>query len=201
VRYSTGTRTITVLGSGAALTNGDLASLGNAALALNLLGGHHEIVWLVPSPPPAGAASTGQKSLLSLIPLPAYLVALQLGIAVLLCALWRTRRLGPLVPERLPAVVRATETVEGHGRLYRAHHSRDRASAALRGAARARLAARLGLPANGAPQGLVAALAQRTSAPPEQVAAILFGPVPEDDAALVTLADALDRLERKVSTL
>jgi hypothetical protein len=97
-------------------------------------------------------------------------------------------------------VVRATETVEGHGRLYRAHHSRDRASAVLRGAARARLAVRLGLPANGAPQGLVAALAQRTSAPPEQVAAILFGPVPEDDAALVTLADALDRLERKVST-
>jgi hypothetical protein len=198
VRYTSGGRTITVLGSGAPLSDGDLASLGNAALALNLLGGRPEIVWLVPGPPPLGAG--GQKSLPSLIPLPAYLVALQLAIAAGLCAVWRTRRLGPLVTERLPAVVRATETVEGHGQLYRSRRSRDRAAAALRDATRGRLAARLGLPGGAEPGALVTALADRTSSPPEQVAAVLFGPVPEDDAALVRLADALDALERKVRT-
>jgi hypothetical protein len=198
VRYGSGGRTITVLGSGAPLSNGDLASLGNAALALNLLGGHHQIIWLVPSPPPVGAATTGQKPLLSLVPLPAYLVAIQIAVAVVLCALWRTRRLGPLVPERLPAVVRATETVEGHGRLYRSRRSRDQAAAALRAAARARLATRLGLPEIGVPAAMIAAVAARAGDPAEQVAAVLFGPVPEDDAALVRLADALDRLERKV---
>jgi hypothetical protein len=199
VRYTSGGRTITVLGSGAPLRNSDLASLGNAALALNLLGGRPEIVWLVPGPPPL--AASGQKSLLSLIPLPAYLVALQLAIAAVLCALWRTRRLGPLVAERLPAVVRATETVEGHGQLYRSRRSRDRAAAALRDAARGRLAPRLGLPDNGAPGALVTALAGQTSSTPEQVAAILFGPVPQDDAALVRLADELDSLENAVGRL
>jgi len=207
VRYTAGGRTVTVLGSGAPLSNGDLAHLGNAALALNLLGGHHEIVWLVPGPPPAGAAAGGQKPLLDLIPLPAYLVAIQLAVAVVLCALWRIRRLGPLVPERLPAVVRAAETVEGHGRLYRSRRSRDRAAAALRDAAAGRLAARLGVPASGAggsaagpPAAMIAAVAARAGDPPEEVAAVLFGPVPEDDAALVRLSSALDRLERKVST-
>jgi hypothetical protein len=200
VRYISDGRTITVLGSGAPLRNSDLAGLGNAALALNLLGGQHEIVWLVPGPPPVGAGSTGHTSLLSLIPLPAYLVAIQLAVAVLLCALWRVRRLGPLVTERLPAVVRATETVEGHGRLYRSRRSRGRAAAALRDAARGRLAARLGLPETTPPAVLIDVVALRTSSPPEQIAAILFGPVPEGDAALVRLADALDRLERKVRT-
>jgi hypothetical protein len=200
VRYASGGRTITVLGSGAPLSNGDLASLGNAALALNLLGGPHQIIWLVPGPLPAGAGPTGQKPLLSLIPLPAYLVTIQIAVAVVLCALWRIRRLGPLVPERLPAVVRAAETVEGHGRLYRSRRSRDRAAAALRDAARSRLAARLGLPETGAADAMIAAVAARVGGPAGEVAAVLFGPVPQNDAALVRLADALDSLERKVST-
>jgi len=63
-------------------------------------------------------------------------VALQVFIAAALAALWRTRRLGPLVAEPLPVVVRASETVEGHGRLYRSRRSRGRAAAVLRDAAR-----------------------------------------------------------------
>jgi Domain of unknown function (DUF4350) len=201
VRYGSGGRTIIVLGSGAPFRNGELASLGNAALALNLLGGPHQIVWLVPGPPPAGAGSTGQKPLFSLIPLPAYLVTIQIAVAAVLCALWRTRRLGPLVPERLPAVVRAAETVEGHGRLYRSRRSRDQAAAALRGATRSRLAARLGLEGGAervAQEAMIAAVTARAGGRGEDVAAVLFGPAPENDAALVRLADALDSLERKV---
>ena len=87
------------------------------------------------------------KSLLQEIPGPAYLVALQVFIAVVLAAVWRMRRLGPLVAEPLPVVVRASETVEGHGRLYRSRRSRDRAAAVLRDAARHRISARLALPA------------------------------------------------------
>jgi hypothetical protein len=41
-------RTVTVLGTGAPLTNARLASTGNAALAINLLP-RHRIVWLVPA--------------------------------------------------------------------------------------------------------------------------------------------------------
>ena len=84
----------------------------------------------------------------------------------MLCALWRGRRLGPLVAERLPAVVRAAETVEGHGRLYRARSPRGQAAAALRDAARGRIVRLLGQPeitGDGAVAALVTARTGRTA--------------------------------------
>jgi hypothetical protein len=206
VRYTAVGRVITVLGSGNALTNGSLAHLGNAALALNLLGAHTRIVWLVPGPglpgglPGSGAPASGQRSLFSLIPLPAYLVTIQLGVAVLLAALWRARRLGPLVPEPLPVVVRASETVEGHAGLYRSRRARGRAAAALRTAMLARTLPALGLaPGTGAAE-VAAAFSARSGSAQGRIEAMLFGPVPGDDAALVALAHDLDALEREVRT-
>ena len=199
VRYLTGGgRTVTLLGSGVPLTNADLAHHGNAALALNLLRGGPRIVWLVPSPPAATVA--GQKSLLQVIPGPAYLVALQLFVAAGLAALWRTRRLGPLVAEPLPVVVRASETVEGHGRLYRSRRSRGRAATILRDAARLRITARLALPGDTDAGAVCAAVAAHTGREPDAVRAILYGPAPRDDAALVTLGQDIDALEEEVRT-
>jgi hypothetical protein len=198
VRYLAGGRTVTLLGSGVPLTNADLAHRGNAALALNLLRGSPRIVWLVPSPP--AATATGQKSLLQVIPGPAYLVALQVFIAAGLAALWRTRRLGPLVAEPLPVVVRASETVEGHGRLYRSRRSRGRAAAVLRHAARLRITARLALPGDADADAVCAAVAARTGREPAAVRAILYGPEPRDDAALVMLGQDIDAIEGEVRT-
>ena len=198
VRYQSGGRTVTLLGSGVPLTNAALAHRGNAALALNLLRGTPRIVWLVPSPPAISPA--GQKSLFQEIPGPAYLVTLQLFIAAGLAALWRTRRLGPLVAEPLPVVVRASETVEGHGRLYRSRRSRGRVAAVLRDAARHRITARLALPADADASAVSAAVAAVTGRDPGAVQAILYGPVPRDDAALVALGQDIDALEGEVRT-
>jgi hypothetical protein len=202
VRYTTAGRVVTVLGTGNALTNGSLAQAGNAALALNLLGSHTRIVWLVPSAglPAAGLPSGGQQSVLNLIPLPAYLVTIQLGIAAVLAALWRVRRLGPLVPEPLPVVVRASETVEGHAGLYRSRRARGRAAAVLRSAMLARTLPALGLAPDARPGEVVAAFSARSGSGQTRIEAMLFGPVPGDDAALVALADDLDALESEVRT-
>ena len=173
-------RRITILGTGAPFTNAQLGNNGNAALAMNLLGGSPRLIWLEPIPNPAGQAqanqANGQASFFSLVPKPVYMVAVVLIIAVLLLALWRIRRLGPVVAERLPAVVRAAETTEGHGRLYQARRARDQAAQHLRQAAAARISA-------------------RTGRPEEDVMQTIAGPPPEDDAALVRLADRLDELE------
>jgi hypothetical protein len=201
VRYTTAGRVITVLGTGNALTNGSLAHLGNAALALNLLGSNSRIVWLVPSAGlGAGLPSSGQQSVLGLVPLPAYLVAIQLGIAAVLTALWRVRRLGPLVPEPLPVVVRASETVEGHAGLYRSRRARGRAADALRAAILARTLPALGLAPDAGPGEVVAAFSARSGSGQARIEAMLFGPAPGDDAALVALADDLDALESEVRT-
>ena len=200
VRYASAGRLVTVLGTGSALANEHLGSDGNAALAMNLLSTSARVIWLVPGPPELAAPGHGGQSLGSLIPEPVYDVVIQLGIVVLLTALWRMRRLGPLVPEPLPVVVRACETVEGHGRLYRSRQARDRAAAALRSAALERIAARLGLPRGTAPQAACGELASRTGRGADEIWAILFGPVPHDDAALVRLATDLDALEGQVLT-
>ena len=202
VRYAAPGHLVTVLGTGAPLANANLGASGNAALALNLLAASPRIVWLVPGPLPAPAvAHPGQHSLTSLVPGQVWAVVIQLGIVVVLLALWRMRRLGPLVTEPLPVVVRACETVEGHGRLYRSRRARDRAAAALRDAALGRIVIRLGLPRDVTADAACQELASRTGRDSGEIRAILFGPVPGDDAALVKLAADLDALEGQVLTL
>jgi len=201
VRYQSAGRSVTLLGSSAPLSNATLASHGDAALALNLLAGSRQIIWLVPVPAAAPAAGTAPpKSLLQEIPGPAYLVTLQVFLGVALTALWRMRRLGPLVTEPLPVVVRASETVEGHGRLYRSRHSRGRAASVLRTAATRRITARLALPATADPDTVCAAVSARTGREPARLREVLFGPVPRDDAALVALGRDIDAVEEEVRT-
>lgn len=200
VRFQSGGRIVTVLGTGVPLTNASLGSDGNAALALNLLGGDSRVVWLVTTPVAAPVAGGQTSSGASLIPGPAYLVTAELAVALVLAAIWRMRRFGPLVFEPLPVVVRAEETVEGHGRLYRSRRARDRAAAALRNAALARIATRIGLPQGTSPEATCLELAGRTGRGVAGLQALLYGPVPDDDAALVTLATDLDSLEGQVLT-
>ena len=199
VQLQPGRRPVTLLSTGAPLSNAYLADQGNAALAINLLSAAGPVVWLVPQLdlPPSGA-TPGSRPFLRLVPLAAWLVAIQLGLAVLLAALWRARRLGPLVTEPLPVVVRASETVEGHARLYQSRRARDRVAATLRQAAVARLAPAIGLPAAADPRAVTAALAARSALDEARVEALLYGPPPGNDAALVTLASELDALEGEV---
>jgi hypothetical protein len=197
IQYATGGRTVTVLGTGMPLTNGSLADRGDAALTLNLLASRPTIVWLTPGVA-ALDGGTGQRTLASLVPWPAYLIMIQLAVTVVALALWRVRRLGPLVTEPLPVVVRAAETVEGHGRLYRSRRSRDQAAVALRGAAIGRLIPLLGLPAAAAPATIAATVTARAGRSAAAVQSALFGPVPATDADLVQLANDLDSLESEV---
>lgn len=191
---------LVVLGTGLPLTNEQLADEGNAALALNLLGGDgsaSELRWLVPSP---GGAADEDGSLSSILPDWVGPALLQLLFAGLLLALWRGRRLGPPVTEPLPVVVRAAEAVEGRARLYRRAQARDKAAEALRSGALARLVPRLGIePGAGGeppPEAVVAAVATRSGRPDAEVHAVLFGPPPTDDAGLVRLAETLDSMLR-----
>jgi hypothetical protein len=190
---------VTLLGSGSALTNGRLDDEGNAALALALLGARPHLVWYLPSLSdlPAGSGST----FYSLVPPGVWWALVQLAVAVLLLALWRARRLGPVVAEPLPVVVRAAEAVEGRARLYRRTGSRGTAAEALRAAARNRLVVATGLPRRaGRPEvvATVAARAGRPAAGPGSVTHLLYGAEPADDGGLVRLADEIDRLEREV---
>lgn len=197
LRYDKHGRTITVIGTGVPFTNAALDTQGNAALTMNLIGTTGSVVWLVPDPLAVGDDG-GSGSPLALLPPAVPIAAVQLAIAVVLVALWRARRLGPVVSEPLPVIVRAAETVEGRSRLYRSRRARDRAATALREGCRSRVAGRLGLGRDPDPRALTAAVSGRIGGSAEDVGAVLYGSVPTDDAALVRLADDLDTLEREV---
>ncbi|MER7811532.1 DUF4350 domain-containing protein [Streptomyces sp900116325] len=200
-----------LLGSPELLYNNRLASHGNASLALQLLGSRQHLVWYLPSLVDPSAArnddggddgSGDERSFVDLIPSGWLWGNLQLAVAALLAAIWRARRLGPLVTERLPVAIRASESTEGRARLYRKANARDRAASSLRSATRTRLAPLIGLSPRDAhsPSVLLPAVSARLSTAEGGLDTLLFGPEPADDAGLVRLADQLDTLEREVRT-
>lgn len=197
VRYRADGRTVTVVGSADFMTNGGLLSAGNAALAMNLAGERPRLIWYAPQHPEGnGPAGT---SLTDLMPDAVSWMILQLCVVVVLLALWQGRRLGPLVAEKLPVVVRASETVEGRARLYRSRRARGQAAEALRTAALHRLVPRLGLGPNASDAAVTAAVAMRYAGDASTVQHLLFGPPPSTDSDLLHLAQALDDIERQVT--
>ncbi|MEU3701115.1 DUF4350 domain-containing protein [Streptomyces anulatus] len=212
-----------LLGAPDLLHNERLDKQGNASLALQLLGSRPHLVWYLPSLTDPSATTdddspgdeneeqsesgarddaADESSFLDLAPSGWLWGTLQLSIAAVLAAIWRARRLGPLVTERLPVAIRASESAEGRSLLYRKANARDRAADALRAATRTRIAPLAGVPARDAhtPDVLLAAVSARMTTPDHDVSTLLFGTAPPTDAALVLLADQLDALEREVRT-
>jgi Domain of unknown function (DUF4350) len=191
-----GPRPTVVIGQPDVLTNGRLAEEGNAALGVRTLGGSDRVIWFVPGG--EGGATGGRESLASLLPRWVGFVVLQLFVVVGVCMLWRGRRLGRLVPEPLPVVVRAVETTEGRARMYRRSAARGWAAATLRTAALTRLRRRTGLPRGASAAETVAVVAARTGIPATDLETVLTGAPPIDDAGLVRLAQTLDQIDREV---
>ncbi|MBC9718128.1 DUF4350 domain-containing protein [Streptomyces sp. TRM66268-LWL] len=202
VHLPTGDGDTVVLGGPRLLYNDLLDDRGNASLALQLLGSRPHLVWYLPSLDDTAATDGGDRSFFDLIPSGWLWGTLQLALAAALAALWRARRLGPLVAERLPVAIRASEAVEGGARLYRKANARDRAATALRTAALTRLAPLVGVPPSHAtsPEEMLPALSSQLPDGSTDLHSLLFGPPPGDDAALIALADQLDALEREVRT-
>lgn len=190
---------VTVVGRPELLTNDELARDGHAALALRTLGRQPVVLWYLPDPlDPALAPPDDAPGPLDLLPSWVAWVAAQLLLVGLVAVVWRFRRLGRLVPERLPAVVRSVETAEGRARLYRRSGARDRAAALLRADAAHDLGVRLGAPRGAAPGEVAGLVSAATGRPPLAVTEALAGPPPRDDAALTRLARDLDALRDAV---
>lgn len=193
-------RPVLVIGQSQLLTNAHLEAEGNAALGLWALGQQPSLVWYRADPLEQSGSTPAPT--LSLLPDWVFWALVQLGLVSAIAIAWRARRLGRLVPEPLPVVVRAAETQEGRARLYQQAGARDRAASTLRAGTLRRLAARLAVPPGTTAEQLVAVLStlvgeQRTGR--VSLAELLLGPSPTSDAALVRLADDLDTLERELS--
>lgn len=184
-------RIVAVDGAGL-FTNDALAEDGNAALAINLFGARDRVVWLVPEPATGDAAAGSLADLTPRWVSPAIVLLLVAAIAAIV---WRGRRFGPLVRERLPVIVRGSETTRGRARLYAQARDVPHAAAALREAAAAGMARQTGL-ADSTPANTVAdAVAARLGRDPREVRAALVDDVLRTDRDLVALTRRLHDLD------
>lgn len=186
---------LTILGATAPLTNENAIADGNAAFALGLLGENETLVWYLPS----FADFESTETIEDLTPGWAAPIMALLAVVFILAAVWRGRRLGPLVVENLPVTVRSSETMLGRARLYEKSSARLRALDALRVGTIQRLAVACGLPSLATVDEVVIAVAALTGSPLPTVRALLVDADPQTDRDLIAYSDALLTLERDVA--
>ncbi|MDI6105101.1 hypothetical protein QLQ12_41605 [Actinoplanes sp. NEAU-A12] len=153
------------------------------------------------TPPPGDGEDEGLGSgpmdppLLQSLPPALWATLLLIVLVMLALAAAAARRLGAPVAEPLPSRVPANETMLGHARLYQRARARAASHDILRTAARRRLAAHLGLPADADSE----AIAAQAGLPVRYVRDILDRHPPESNSDLVEAATLLHRLVRDVT--
>jgi hypothetical protein len=195
VKAETDHGSVFVLGGTTVLTNGSILHNGNAALGLGLLGQTSHLVWYLPSFADSNIQQDGAAPLPAWV-LPSIILAALVFIAA---AIWRGRRFGPLVVERMPVTVRSSETIEGRARLYQRSSARIRVLDSLRIGTLDRLAKTLGLPKLASIDDVVAAVAGVTGRKQPDIRALLVDELPAGDRSLLRLSDDLRDLERDVA--
>ncbi|MEQ8717062.1 MAG: DUF4350 domain-containing protein [Acidimicrobiales bacterium] len=175
-----GDGTVVAIADPGPFINARIAEADNAALVLALLapvdGGSVVIA--------RGAVGSGDRGLLDLVADPVWLAVIQLGVAFVLFAWARGRRLGAVVDETRPVVADGAALVRSTGRLL----GRTVAVDALAAELRERTIADIGVDPRLAP-----ALARQHGFDRDDVDELFSRPVADDDG-LVALAADLDRL-------
>lgn len=202
---------VTLVADPTIVLNDMIDNEGNAALALRLIGKHDNAVWYLgsyfdtttltwtsPDSPQGPAQRDDVPASTDFLPPGTGNAVFALVLALFVVALWRARRFGPLVHEPLPVVIRSSESTRGRARLYRAAGASGRAAASLRASAAARIGARIGVTRSADRTVFVAAAARACGRTIGDVEAILYGPPPTTESAMMSLIEQIDTLEREV---
>lgn len=188
---------LTVVGSEQLMSNRELAREGNAALAVRTLGKADTVVWYLPG---VGDFNNdaAPPTLNELAPAWTAYLGPWLILVAAMAMVWRGRRMGPLVFEPLPVIVKAGETAYGRARLYQDARANELARDNLRAGALVRLARHLRL----GPDASAEDVGRRAAAYvgwPESSVLDLLTERPAGEARLVQWAQELHKLEQEVA--
>jgi len=190
-----GAGTVVVVATPNVWTNGSLGHDDDSVLAADLLVPPTGTQLTVIGASPVGSGTEGLLGLIS----PHLIEALWGLVAALVVAiLWRARRLGRPVPDRVPVELPGSGLVVATGHLLQEGRHRATASEALRQELRMTLDEQVGTPRDLPDADVAAIAAERTGVPAPQVLAALTGPVPEDDAALTALGRQVEHIRSEV---
>lgn len=185
---------VTGIGDTDPFRNRSLDQGDNAVLALSLLGARPGVtIRVLDANQTFGDDDVGDGTVLGALPDRGRQAVGQLVVAFLVWGLVRGRRLGHPVAEELPVPLPASDLVLATAELLGRRQDTNDAAERVRRRARRRLGTTLGLGPDPHPGELANALVARGGLSPETVRRALIDPVP-DDAALVAVTHALDRL-------
>jgi hypothetical protein len=182
---------IVAIGSAAPLTNRWLGEEDNAGLAAALLAPAPGDAVVILPPPAPGELGQGSTPLVALVPDGVWRGLWLAGVAALAAAVWRGRRLGRPVAERLPPVLPSAELARSIGGLLQRAGSRDQAAATLRQDLRTTAGRSLGVPDALPPDHLAATVSARTGLPIDVAHTALVDAPVQDDAGLTAVAVAV----------
>jgi hypothetical protein len=195
-----GEGTVVAVGGAGMMVNAALAEGENAPVVTALVAPEEGTRLLVLEPGPLAGSSTGRRSLRELIPAGVWRAILQLAVAFVVYAVWRSRRLGRPVPEPAPSPIAGSELVAAVGTLLDRSRSPGHAADLLRRDLRRFLGDHLGVPPDTPADVLATLAAERTRIDPAALQAALGGPPVTDDQQLAALAATIDRIRQEVLT-
>jgi Domain of unknown function (DUF4350) len=193
-----GDGTVVAVGGAGMMVNAALAEGENAPAVSALVAPEDGTRLLVLEPGPLAGSSTGRRSLRELIPAGVWRAMLQLGVAFVVYAVWRSRRLGRPVPEPAPSPIAGSELVAAVGTLLDRSGSPGHAAELLRRDLRRFLGEHLGVPRDTPADVLAAVAAERTGVDQAALQTALGGPPVTDDQELAALAATIDRIREEV---
>lgn len=196
VQAPVGKGTMTVLGNSDWIANDQIALHGNASLAMGLVADADSVVLFWPNPD--DLIDTDVQQTQDFVPPWVYFAVLWIGVLILVALLWRGRRFGPLAAEQLPVTVPAKETVTGHAGLLQRAGARPEALRPIQQAAIISLGRKLSVPTSAPAEDVCRAVAGKLGESPQRIEHLLLQAEPTSDAELVSLAQAISELERRL---
>lgn len=196
-------QTTIVLGTVHPLTNGYLATKDSAALGLSLVKGTKKVVWIDPKLADfKNTTPTRQQPSRDLPQKLSWMNSLKWWALFLIAmvGVWRGRRLGRIVTEYLPVMVKSSETARGLGRMYSSSKSYERSLQLLQSAASVRIAKLLGVHPSTSQQDLIVIIAQSLGRQEPEISTILCRKA-NSAADLVAGTANLDSLEHQIKRL
>lgn len=196
VQAPVGKGTMTVMGNSSWIANDQIALHGNASLAMGLVADADSVVLFWPNPDDFIDSDIQETQ--DFVPQWVYFAVLWIGVLTLVALLWRGRRFGPLAAEHLPVTVPAKETVTGHAGLLQRAGARSEALRPIQQASIIALARKLSVPASAPVEDVCRAVAAKLGESPQRIEHLLLHAEPTSDAELVSLAQAISELERRL---
>ncbi|QPK94628.1 hypothetical protein HCQ94_02710 [Actinomyces sp. zg-332] len=190
--------TLTYISDGSIFTNGQITKEGNAALALNILNKYKTVYWYLPYLEDFSSPEEKQTGVNALLPPGTYQLVILLAIATLFYLSGKSIRLGKVVEEDLPVIVKHEDIIFSKANLYRKSNDQEYTANILRRYYKKKLSKLLIINERSSLEEFTNALAKKTGSSITDLEKIFFTQPIRSNEELNILSLNLESIEKRV---